>query len=373
VVKNQVYKVLLPVIGTAVALFFVECILQFFVPLQFHEWMAWLPDGHITGRGEPLTYFNTKYNTRVFINEFGFRGPSPKLQSANDTFRILVLGGSAAFSYNAPGEENTWAKILERRLSELTSKKIEVVNLSLPGFDSRTQLINYLVLGQKLRPNAVLLYETWNDLKSFRQAEVEPLFGYSRPIATHNKPWWQEMARYSQIALRVRNLLLANAQLKRENFFTSLERTGNRANTPVSSVVIDEYIRTKDYLCSVLAQDGVLPILVSQGNLAHKQSVSNYSIRINIDNDLVGMTLPILVETLEDIRNRERSLCARSGCMFVDAYQNMEPSLDLFVDHVHLNPLGEQRLGEFLAQALFEKLMLKYQDWKIRTSQRHKE
>lgn len=355
-------KLLLLSFGALLALAATELVLRWFLPVQFHDWMEWIPDGHIRGRGKPESSFRTANGFEVRINELGFRGSLPAVKPDPGTYRILLLGGSAAFSYHASGERRTWAKVCESALSQVLGKPVEVINLSLPGFDTRTQLINYLILGRGLKPDAVIVYETWNDIKSFRPLEEDPLFGYVGGVASHNKPIWQLVAKQSQIALRIRNLLLTVQKRRRENSYTSLEKEGAHANAPVKQVAFDSFLNTRRDLNELLVRDGVLPIFVSQGNLAHRDTISVPEIRVAIDNDLVGMTLPVLVETLEKIRADSESLCGDLRCLFIDGYRKLTPSMKFFVDHVHLTDQGEAALGEIVANGIYDFIHRRYQD-----------
>ncbi len=312
--------------------------------------MEWIPDGHIQGRGKPDSSFKTEHGSIVSINALGFRGPMPTLLPQQGICRIIVLGGSAAFSYHARGEERTWAKVLEQKLQRAEGPRVEVVNLALPGFNTRTQLINYLILARRLKPHAVVVYETWNDLKALRELESDPFFGSTATVADHNKPLWQVLARHSQIALRVRNLLLTMQRRKRENVYTSLEKVGQRAHTPIMQIALDSFWQSRRDFISLLTEDGVRPIFVSQANLAHGETIQDASMRERIDNDLVGMTLPVLVATLEGLSQEGRQLCSLGGCLFIDAYGSMPPTLENFEDHVHLTDKGEDVLGTLIAQ-----------------------
>ena len=114
--------------------------------------MTWVPDGHIKGRGEPNSSFKTAQGHTVRINQLGFRGETPSWKPEPNSLRILVFGGSAAFAYHAPGEANTWSELLEKHLMQALGKKVEVINLALPGFDTATSVRNYLSSGRALHP-----------------------------------------------------------------------------------------------------------------------------------------------------------------------------------------------------------------------------
>ena len=119
-----------------------------------------------------------------------------------------------------------------------------------------------------------ILYETWNDLKFLRSIPNKPETLAIAAIADHNKPLWQRVARYSQIAIRVRNALLALQKRKRENAYTSLEEQGKAASEPVSREALAWAKRNAQDFVILAKSDGVLPVLVSQANLLHPDNVT---------------------------------------------------------------------------------------------------
>lgn len=351
--RKHTQTVLLVSTSVLVCILISEGALRYFSPVAFHEWMEWEPDGHIKGRGRFNSRFLTEDGFPVTINSLGFRGPEPSWQPAPGVFRILLFGGSAAFAYHAQGEENTWAKLLQAKLSAGLQRPVEVINLALPGFDSATSVRNYLSSGRLLHPHAVMLYETWNDLKFFRSIPEHPQVLAIAPIADHNKMLWQRIARHSQIAIRIRNALLLAQKRKRENTYTSLEALGASASALPSKEAIAWGKKNFEDFRLLANSDGVLPILVSQANLLHAENIENPEVRIAVDNDLVGMTLPVLLGTLEQMAQSQQEICTEAQkVVCVDAYHGVAGKQELFEDHVHLRQAGNEVLADTIAQAL---------------------
>ena len=64
------------------------------------------------------------------LNSEGFRGPEFSKDKPDNTYRIITVGGSTTFGSGVT-DENTWPRILEKKLQNLSiSKNIEVVNTS---------------------------------------------------------------------------------------------------------------------------------------------------------------------------------------------------------------------------------------------------
>jgi len=97
------------------------------------------------GGGLPNQDFKNATGEKIYINDLGFRGPTPSFKPEPGTFRILTLGGSSTFGYHAKGEDKTWPQQLAQRLRSRFGRQVEVINLALPGFDSQTSSVNFQV------------------------------------------------------------------------------------------------------------------------------------------------------------------------------------------------------------------------------------
>lgn len=138
-------NLLLVAFGGVLGIVILEASLRIFAPINYHEWMEWRPDGHIKGRGLPNQDFKNATGEKIYINDLGFRGPTPSFKPEPGTFRILTLGGSSTFGYHAKGEDKTWPQQLAQRLRSRFGRQVEVINLALPGFDSQTSSVNFQV------------------------------------------------------------------------------------------------------------------------------------------------------------------------------------------------------------------------------------
>ena len=346
----KIAAVFLSLIVTSLAF---EAALWVFYPTPYHEWMEWQADGHIKGRGVPGTSFATAKGYRVRINSLGFRGPDPSWQPARRTLRVLVFGGSSTFNYHAQGEEETWPRQLQLFLSKSLRVHLEVINLALPGFSTKESKINYLLTARELYPHVVVLYHTWNDLKFFRRIERDPRSVIFARVAT-NKPLWQRIARMSQIGRLARNALLKLSTEKTENYYTSLEETGERANQQPASVAFDWARRNFDDFARFARADGVMPVLVSQATLAMPNNFSKKDYRIKVNNDYVGMTFPALAESWLEMRRIIERSAEDYDALYVDGYAAVPSDLGHLTDHVHLTRKGSRLLAEAIGRRLLE-------------------
>jgi len=334
-----------------------ECALRLFAPLPYSSRLYWIDDGHVKARLEPgQNPVNTSGNI-VHINSLGFRGKEPTWEPADGTLRLVVLGGSAAFCYDVSDDEHTWPALLERALGEALDMPVEVINLGLPGYDASNSKVNYLFTARSLNPHGLLVYHTWNDLKYLRlfdqQGEGLPReFLSGLRAGGHNLPAFERFFFQSQIVQRVRHVYLRFREARRENSYTSLEREGETANRMPSERAFDLFQKNFQDIVVLAQSDGVLPVLISQATLAQPENLSHPEVRLNIRNNLIGMTQPVLVDAWLESNRRIKATADTDGAVFLDGYDAVAPTLENFKDHVHLLDAGAQRLARSLSEQL---------------------
>lgn len=106
---------------------------------------------------------NQHYAT-MNINDFGFRGPETTLEKPENTFRIIMIGGSTLFGHGASSDETTIPGYIQTKFNqEQYEVNIEVINAgvnSLYSFTETYHVENSLV---KFKPDVIINYGGWND------------------------------------------------------------------------------------------------------------------------------------------------------------------------------------------------------------------
>lgn len=95
------------------------------------------------------------------VNSHGFRDREFSVEKTPGTKRVLFLGDSVVYGYEAPLELSV-PKMLEQRLRE-KGKKIEVLNFGVLGYETRQDVEFFKLLGKKFKPDVVILGYTLND------------------------------------------------------------------------------------------------------------------------------------------------------------------------------------------------------------------
>lgn len=100
---------------------------------------------------------------QVAINSDGFRGKDYPIVKSENTFRIIVLGDSEAFSVSLPLEDTVPGKLESILKATCKGVNFEVLNMGVQGYNTIQELEMLRYKGLKYNPGLVILYYTFND------------------------------------------------------------------------------------------------------------------------------------------------------------------------------------------------------------------
>jgi hypothetical protein len=118
---------------------------------------------------------------RVTINEFGFRGPTPRtLEKPPGMIRVIVQGGSTTEDIFVD-DGRTWPEQLQEKLNAiLKTDRIEVINMGTSGYTSWNCVNDLKLNGLHLKPEIVVAYHGVNDFRKTMANlnDLEPIEAY---------------------------------------------------------------------------------------------------------------------------------------------------------------------------------------------------
>ncbi len=174
------------------------------------------PDARVELRGRPVT-----------VNAMGLRSPPTAQPDADADTTILVLGDSVVFGANVADGE-TFPVRLERLLSRDTSRRTQVLNGGVPGYNTASELAFYQLFGASLRPDRVLLGVSFND---FGETPGLNAFGVMTLRNKSEAPSWLED--HSELYL----LALWTWKLARgEHWFQSMPRRDGKSRAQFAAL-----------------------------------------------------------------------------------------------------------------------------------------
>ncbi len=288
----------------------------------------------------------------VRINEIGLRGRSFPRTKPNGMRRVLVLGGSAVFDLKAP-QGRDWPRQLENRLHAMDLTDLEIINAGIPGHASADSLGRLYTSLWTLEPDVILLYNAWNDIKSFRELSAErPLLSLIEPFDPRANPFqnyrgvldrW--LAR-SQLYIKLRNL-----------YFLRKQRLGLEGALPFddvvdtySSLAIRQYRLNLELFVDASRNLGAMPVLMTQASLV--SSARTDEDRERIGYAYHGLTHDALERALDECNETVLAVARAKGTAAIDVAAALAGRPELFVDHIHTTTTGSDELARTVAASL---------------------
>lgn len=95
-------------------------------------------------------------------NSLGMRDKEYNLTKGKETFRIIVLGDSVTEGFEVEPEEG-YTEILEGNLNNASSRRYEVWNAAVGGYNTYQELLLFKHRFINYEPDLVIIARTWND------------------------------------------------------------------------------------------------------------------------------------------------------------------------------------------------------------------
>jgi lysophospholipase L1-like esterase len=164
------HKIALLLGSLAVASIILEVIVRLFhiapaiIPIEITR-----PYGIFVKSDNPLLRYVPKPNSGD-INQYGLRDYAYPIHKPQSVFRIIVIGDSIGFGYCNESStlkiDDTFPKVLERDLSKRSLghyRRVEVINLSVSGYDTEQEVEFLRTKGLALQPDLVIVAYCLND------------------------------------------------------------------------------------------------------------------------------------------------------------------------------------------------------------------
>jgi lysophospholipase L1-like esterase len=100
----------------------------------------------------------------VTTNSLGFRGPEPAVPKPPHRFRIVAIGDSVTFGFGVNDGETFCAQTEALLRERMPGVDLDVVNIAVPGFDTRQEVVLLRRNVSRLAPNLVLVGLYSNDI-----------------------------------------------------------------------------------------------------------------------------------------------------------------------------------------------------------------
>jgi lysophospholipase L1-like esterase len=142
----------------------------------------------------------------VTTNSLGFRGPETTLPKPPHRFRIVAVGDSVTFGFGVNDRETFCAQTEALLRERMPGVDLDVVNIAVPGFDTRQEVVLLRRTVSQLEPNLVLVGLYSNDIPDALEdgtggtTVAAPRAGTNQPLQMNAAPtsWWDIHLRKSR-------------------------------------------------------------------------------------------------------------------------------------------------------------------------------
>ncbi len=302
----------------------------------------------------------------IIINRQGFRRAADVTkEKQQDTFRVFLMGGSAAHGQGNPlvhiYQDQTIDAYLERKLKQLhPDHNIEIINAAVRGyqvFQHTTYILSELL---DYHPDMVIFFDGSND-HYFSNPDYD-YWGESRyqfwksRLQTPSVGGWFDyfflwLSRFSGFAKGYCMWRLHNDATRPDI------RPIIKYSDPDSAIAAHKIIARKSFLraietnINILKTNNIQPVICLQPMLVLRLS-SMYSIQEKSFNETgknYQILYPTVVQELTDLTGRYQVPFINMVIPFNDpAYKGKQ----LFIDYCHLTPLGGEVVADNLLQAV---------------------
>ncbi len=284
------------------------------------------------------------------VNAKGCRGRDFSAEKPAGTVRVMVYGGSSAFDLDAPEGED-WPSRVEALLRAHGHPEVEVVNAAVPGTTAADSFGRFFAEGHLYRPDYVVLYDAWNDLKSF--ATETPYLRLFKPLREDADPRLNYRGFVDEMLCNVSQLYVrARDRYYTWKLGTELEHGG--PPTPPASKLSTagprQYELTLRSFCHLARDVGAIPVLSTEARLVARDNTPAERAKINYA--VPKLTHEALCDAFDVADRLTKDVGRELDAVVVDPAGQMRGHPEFFVDHVHTTPAGSAEIARVVAAGI---------------------
>lgn len=322
-----------------------------------------------TWRRDSLTYLldedvDWKLEPRLYpwgeVNADFFRGQRVTKERVPGTLRIALLGGSAAFDMWKRDEE-TWAEELERELSGVLRRPVEVLNAGTPGYSTwqSVRLLESRILAYD--PDLVLVYHLYNDSLYFRFDDRDKIADAWRlnarscymTDAAHEHAVWDTLSLFFPRTTDFLRAMVVEAAIRELRSEAHKVWKDTELRSEVHPVGFGLYETNLRRMAKLLEPRRIPLGLVTQASIIREQNTKAERQRIHYA--YRGLSTERLWKAYQDAYAVPDKIAATHPHVFViKAHERVPVDSRLFVDEVHLTKDGSRLLARVVTKGVVD-------------------
>ena len=305
---------------------------------------------HVLPKSEQSVFDWGDAEPSVIINSKGYAGKDFADTKLAGTTRIMIYGGSAVFDYNSARGQD-WPHRIENLIRGMGHKNVEIINAGIPGHASFDSLGRLFAEGHFYAPDYVVLYNTWNDIKYFR--EDDPILRTFKPYEVESDPrlfyrnaldrW---LSNLSQTYVRVR-----------QKYYGWVVRAGaegrarhEELSTYVSDRALRQYRLNFQLFADLARNINAIPIFMIQGRQIASDNSEDEKKKISYS--YAGLTHQRLFEAFSEADMIIREVAREKDVLLIEYGERLTGKNEYFRDLIHLTEAGSAELAKGVAAEL---------------------
>lgn len=303
----------------------------------------------LTPRGAPAVY--PLHKGRYYIGQYKtnnlrfINGPDGSrdvvIPKPEGLYRINCLGASTTGNYiEFEGQAFSYPMELEQILKSGLNRPVEVNNCAHGGYNSADLLVRYALQVIDTRPDVVIIYHAYNDIRSYLTPNFDSDYSHSRRNLGESYWKYAITAKIPRIPLSFFYFLLSKwlplnirssllDQVTRGEFDTNLD----------PSIGLQTYQRNIQHIIDLCARNNTQVVLSTYCHYLHKA----------IEGDPLHQLYGRIVGRENEVM---RHLAIKNKLPLVDNAKLVPADDRYFLDSVHFTPAGMQLIAGNLAEAV---------------------
>lgn len=284
------------------------------------------------------------------INSLGYRGAEFSEEKVDGTVRIMIFGGSTVFDQNVPKGKH-WPAKNQNILASQGLTNIQVINAGIPGLASFESLGRLFSEGHLFKPDYVILYNAWNDIKYFPNEAsllrtMKP-YDESKEFRSNYHRWIDQLlGDTSQLYVRLRALYFSWKYNVGDEGFAEHDKD----NGEILDSNLNQYRLTIEMFVDLAKNIQAVPILTTQARLITNNNTELERSRIGYKYQKLNHQN--LVKAFKKTDVIALSVAESKGVPMINISNEMTGNGEYFSDHVHLSGKGSIRVAQIVTTQL---------------------
>jgi len=291
-------------------------------------------------------------------NGFLFNGTPIDIEKKDDEIRIATIGASTTASINLNYEQN-WPGLIQLELQQrYPGRKFTIINAGVPGYDTSQNIGNLALRVMPFRPDIVIIYQAYNDLKAIRfDEEFKPDYSHIHKTAYgfHTPPpFYKLLLEKSMLYVRTRNKYRKFKEDR--DILTNLNSPERMSGIPGEARhAFEDHIRS----LVAIARSGGARVILSSFATLHDPGLNYGSLAtikamdkgkrqalVSVLSFTPGLTLEGVFKGINLYNRTLSEIAGDMGTGWVDNANLIPHEQKYFVDRVHFSSEGAILMGK---------------------------